>query len=196
MSNVKYQFNEHDDLLIRKNYAAGNKRSGAVNQLAKRLGCSRTTIHRRAVEIGAIRTTHHKRAPWTEEQNLILEENAHKSLNAINQALIRKGHPSHSLEGIRRQLWRLNLDRRLSKNDAGIYSQADVCRLMGCYTKTVQRHIRLGLLKAEKRADVAQTEYLISAKDLKQFIVNNISVVDFATIDKYWLVDLLTGKHA
>ena len=63
----------------------------------------------------------------------------------------------------------------------------------------ILRHIKLGNLKAMRR-DMNRTPqqggnyFLIKDKNAREFIINNIHIIDFRKADKYWLVDILTGK--
>ena len=36
--------------------------------------------------------------------------------------------------------------------------------------------------------------WLIKDKDVRDFIVNNVNLIDLRKVDKYWFVGLLTGE--
>lgn len=193
MAKPRIHFDERTDALIKKAYASRNLKSGDIKSLAQKTGISSSTLHRRAVQLGVSRIGYKHNAKWTYEELELLEKHAHHSLEWIAQTLAKNGYPKRSIEAIRSALTRQNISRRLSKNDAGIFTQADVARFMGCQTKTVNLHIKSGALKAKLRNDITSLEYQIKAKDIKHFVVNNVSMIDMTKVDKYWLVDILTG---
>ena len=68
----------------------------------------------------------------------------------------------------------------------------------GVDSSVVARWIKKGLMKTQKRG-TARTEdqggdsYYIKDIWVRNFIVDNVGILDFRKIDKYWLVDLLSG---
>lgn len=187
-------FDDSADRLIRKAYAGGNKKTGSIKQAAKQLGISTSSVHRRAAELGVLRAVYKQQTEWTDHELEILEANAHKDLESINRLLVKAGSPSRSLEAIKSKLKRIGIGLREAKIDAGIYSLGELARLMGVTPTSIKRRIKSGQLLAEARPDVDQIEYLIHAKQVRQFIIENLPQIDIAACDKYWLVDLLTGK--
>jgi excisionase family DNA binding protein len=189
----RIQFDERMDRIIRAAYLNGHKKTGDVSKAAVRLGVSQSSITRRAAEIGCIRAGYKTWKQWTPAEIDLLESKAYMSLNAINQALVRAGHPSRSLDAIRSKLSDIHINRRQARADAGLYTIKELGRLMGCSDGTIQRAIKSGHLKARQRQDVNQTEYSITTADVREFIKTCLPSIDIATIDKYWLIDLLTG---
>jgi len=63
----------------------------------------------------------------------------------------------------------------------------------------VLRAIRTGILKASKRIQNRTPQqggnaWLIKDKDVREFIINNVNLIDLRKVDKYWFVGLLTGE--
>ncbi|WP_026601449.1 helix-turn-helix domain-containing protein [Methylomonas sp. 11b] len=189
----RIQFDDRMDKIIRTAYLNGHKKTGDVGKAALRLGISQSSITRRAAEIGCLRAGYKTWKQWTPAEIELLENNAHKSLNAINQILVRAGHPSRSLDAVKSKLNDIQINRRQARADAGLYTIKELQRLMGCSEGTIQRAIKSGHLKASQRKDVNQPEYNITAADVRAYIKNCLPSVDIATCDKYWLIDLLTG---
>lgn len=186
-------FDDRTDQLIRKAYMTGHTKSGHVKKAAAQLGISQASISRRASALGVIRTVHKPNYEWTPEQLEILEQNAHKELEAINRILIKSGAPRRSVDAIRSRIRRLGIQLREAKIDAGVYTLSELARLMGVEKNTVKRHITSGALKAKQRPNVQQLEYVIDAKNVRTWIIQHLPQIDLAACDKYWLVDLLTG---
>jgi hypothetical protein len=184
-------FSDADDAMIRRVY--NNRQKGGVKNIASRLGCSTGSVSRRAAELGCIRFVKKTQREWTQAEINIVETNAHKELTLINAALMRGGFESRSLDAIRKCCQRIGIGLRSAKTDSGIYTQAELARLMGIDRNTVQRHIRTGHLKADIRKGVDQLEYNITARDVRRFIIDYAPNVDIAACDKYWLIDILTG---
>jgi hypothetical protein len=44
------------------------------------------------------------------------------------------------------------------------------------------------------RSDGRASQWLVKEKDLRKFVINYTAHLNFARIDKFWLVDLLTGS--
>jgi len=186
-------FDEHVDTLIRRAYANHGK-PGNMQRLSERLGISTTSICRRAVAIGCHVRTNKVVRKWTQQEIDILEANAHKELETINRALIRQGFASRSIDSIKYMLRRQGFDQRESKVLAGLYSQKQLALLMGVYPSTISNYIRSGILEANRRPGVDQIEYNIKVKHVKRLIIDYAPQIDISKCDKYWLIDILTGK--
>jgi len=79
------------------------------------------------------------------------------------------------------------------------YSARSVALCFGIDEHSVIRWIKQGWLKAKRRG-TERTEanggdmYFIKNQWIRKFIKESVAVIDFRKIDKYWLIDLLSGK--
>lgn len=86
---------------------------------------------------------------------------------------------------------------RFLKNLNG-QSATHLAMCLGEDTHFVQRAINRGLIKTNRRIQNRTPQqggnaYLIKDKDAREFIVENVNMIDLRKVDKYWFVDLLTG---
>ncbi len=68
------------------------------------------------------------------------------------------------------------------------FNVASIAVWFGVDDHTVKAWIKRKLLKSQKREG---NRYYIRRAWVKSFVVNNVAIIDFRKIDKYWLVDLL-----
>ena len=166
--------------------------NGEVNALAKSVGYPRWKISRYAITQGWLAKT--KKAPdWIEEELAILERWAHLTPENIHLKL--------KAAGFKRSYFGITIKRkrmRFLKNLRG-QSAISLSECFGVDMKVVTRWIKLGYLKARRRG-TARTErqggdhWFIKDKWIRDFVVDNVAVIDLRKVDKYWLVDLLTNK--
>lgn len=191
----RIEFDAQADKLVRSAYSQGyNRKHGGVMDVAARLGVSCSTIHRRAAELGIINSGHKKLIPWSPEEEQLLEQHAHRELDSINRILAKHGFQRRNLDSIKSKLKRLNISLRQARTDAGYYTLCELADLFGVDKNKLVRHIKRGDLKAKTRENITQLEYLIAAKDVREFIKTCLPSIDINRIDKYWLVDILTGE--
>jgi hypothetical protein len=189
----KYVFTEHMDNLIRDLYR--NKYSpchGRVAKLAVQLNIPRWMVSRRALEINVLEP-HIKEPEWTKQELHILELNALRTPVVIQRKLKLLGY-HRSIYGIMLKRKRLRLTSQQIKGSARA-----VAECFGVDASTVaDQWIRKGLLKATRRgtARTAQQggdEWFIKERDIREFIIDNVGIIDFRKVDKFWLVNVLTG---
>lgn len=188
----RIHYDEHKDRIIRHAYQTGVNRSGLVKQAAKKLGISISSMHRRAAFLGVIRSSSKTHLPWSETETEIVEQHAHLTPRIIIKKLIKAGFKSRTEYSILYKLRSLGIGQRQARIDAGIYTLKEVSRLSGITAQSLAKYINKGWLKAEKRNDVTQIEYIIKAADLRKFIIEYVANIDILRFDKFWLVDVLT----
>ena len=198
MPSPKYVFTAAMDAEITKSYqenvsSGGNRVNAPRRALSERLGIPRSTISARAAVLGIIPTTRTSKA-WSDEELTILEHHAHKSLHTIKYHLKRKGY-ARSLSSIRHCLNRSNLLKNLKGQSA-----TSLALCFNVKPTVVTGWIRRGHLKAKRRGTARTTQqggdaWFITDRQVRDFIVRYIEVIDFRKIDKYWLVDLLAGGY-
>jgi hypothetical protein len=80
-------------------------------------------------------------------------------------------------------------------------SATSLAKCFGADAKMITGWIENGWLKAEKRG-THRTEkqggdmYYILTSDVREFIIDNIGVIDIRKVDKFWFVDMLARKEA
>jgi hypothetical protein len=166
--------------------------SGEVREFAKRHGLPRWKISRYAQNMGW--TSKQKKEPdWSDKELGILERSAHHCPEVISRKLREMGY-TRSIVGIVLKRKRMRFIKNLHGQSA---TQLAVC--LGEDIHFVTRAIDNGLLKAFKRElnrtpQQGGNPYLIKDKDVREFIINNVHMIDLRKVDKYWFVDLLAGE--
>ena len=191
---TKYVFTPEVDDQIRKLYQnkVGMKSvayKGYVRDLAEKLNMPRWRVSRRAAELGLL-PVQKKEPVWAEKELKILERHAHKTPPRIQIHLKKAGY-QRSQQGIFLKRKRMRFLRNLNG-----YSARSVALCFGIDDHSVVRWVEQGWLKAKRRGTerTINDHYLIKNKWIRKFIKENVAVIDFRKVDKYWLVDLLTVK--
>lgn len=176
---------------IRKAYQ-GDTGNGEIRDLAIRLGLPRWKVTRYAISQGF--TAKQKKEPdWSQRELSILHQNAHLAASVIQKRLKKHGFCRTEV-GIVIKRKRMRFLQNLNGHSA-----RSVAECFGIDVHSVMRYIKNGWLVAKKRG-TQRTEaqggdsWYIKDKDIRDFVINSVAVVDFRKIDKYWLVDLLSGK--
>ena len=166
--------------------------NGEVRELARSLCLPRWRVSRWALELG-VRERCAKEPPWSDTELQILERWTHLCLERI-QIRLKKAGFARSLNGIILKKKRM----RFRACDNGYTANA----LAGCFNvdpKTITRWIEAGHLKAERRGTARQEVqggdmWWIKEKDIRRFIIESVALIDIRKVDKFWLVDILTGQ--
>ena len=179
----------HDEIMA---VYQGDTGDGQVRDMAIRLGLPRWKVTRCAIDNGW--TAKQKKEPdWSEKELKILERNAHLTPSVIQRRLRKYGY-HRSEVGIVIKRKRMRFLQNLNGHSARTVSEC-----FGIDIHSVARYIEKGWLKAQKRGTYRTAAqggdiYYIKDKWIKDFIIENVAVIDFRKVDKYWLVNLLTGK--
>lgn len=190
---VVYRTTPQIDNMIRTLYQAPPK-PGAVKALSERIDRPRWWLRQRAIRLG-ISVPRFKETAWSAEEVRLVEANAHKKPNTITRLLARHGY-SRSASAVMNKIRRLQCDT----TDYDHYSARGLSIAMGVDAKTVTRWIQSGLLKADRKGTDRTDQqggdmWRISRKQVREFIADNVGMIDIRKVDKYWLVDLLVGKY-
>lgn len=179
---------------IKRLYLEKRGHSGAVREFADKVGLPRWKVTRYAIDRGWI--PKQPRDPvWSAEELAIMERNAHHCPAVIRLKLKAAGF-SRTTAGIVLKRKRMRMLQNIEGMSA---NQLALC--LGEDIHFVLRAIRHGLLKAQRR----QTErtpqqggdtFLIREKHSRDFILDNLNMIDLRKVDKYWFVDLLTNGGA
>lgn len=165
---------------------------GAVKDLANKTGIPRWRLSKHAREMGII--AKQKKEPlWTEREIKILQSSAHLTLDRI-QINLKKAGFKRTAQGIFIKRKRMRFIANLNGQSA-----TSVAMCFGVDSKVVTRWIKKGWLKAKRRgtnrtAIQGGDLWWIKDKWIKDFIISSVAVIDIRKIDKYWLIDLITGE--
>lgn len=195
----KYFFDDLKDKMIRHAYTSPDvgRRNGPIKALARRLDIPTYALLRRARKLGLNPRVARYGKAWTDAELAIVRQHAERTAETISRRLAKAGFirtPNAVSICLKRQL---GLSRKEARMEAGMYNLTDAARLLGCDEKLLSRMIGCGDLPAKRvdgRPDGRASYYLVREKDLRKMLIQHTAHFNFGRIDKYWLVDLLTGQ--
>jgi hypothetical protein len=160
-----------------------------IKELSRRFSIPAWKISRRARLIKAYEPRV-KELPWSARELHILELNAMYVPEVIQRKLRARGF-RRSVAGID-----IKRDRMRFKEQQEPCSARAVSRCFGIDTHTVLSWIAKGWLKAahkgtKRHGHQGGDEWIIKDKDIRNFIIDNIGVVDLRKVDKWWFVSVL-----
>jgi hypothetical protein len=165
-----------------------------VTEIARRLGVDRWVISQRCLRLGLTRTRK-KEPQWTPAEDELMK---HVPLHDPRKcAEIFRAHGfSRTPTAIMVRAKRINLSRR--NKDAG-YSARAAALILGLDNKTVSEYCLKGVIKSSRRKTNRLPQqggdpHSIAPGDLRQFVIDNLELIDFRKVDKFALVDLLVLK--
>lgn len=177
---------------IKRLYRNKRAKSGDLTAFCRRHGVPNWKVSRYAQRQGWMAKT--KKEPrWSDRELAILERYAHLCPERIQLKLKTAGF-KRSLSGIIVKLKRGRFLQNLNGQTA-----RSVALCLGEDEHFVTKAIKDGMLKADRRG-TKRTEaqggdmWFIKDKDLRQFVIDNVHMIDLRKVDKWWFVDLLTGK--
>lgn len=166
--------------------------NGDVKRFAERHGLPRWKITRYAQHMGW--SAKQKKADkWTDRELRILRQSAHHCPEIIQKRL--------KNIGFKRTLHSIVLKRKRMRFLQNLNGQTahSLAMCLGEDVHFVLRAIRTGLLKASKRIQNRTPQqggnmWLIKDKDIREFIIENVNMIDLRKVDKFWFVGILTGE--
>lgn len=183
------------DAAIVDAYRSDNPLRGLKN-LSRVTGRPRAWLTNRAAVLGLSRPKF-KEAQWCAAEFEILTERMHQAPGTIRQALREAGYP-RTINAIVLQLRRRKGWAR-GKVD-GQYTKLMLQECFGVSGETLSRWARIGLrvirepaIATGKAHDAA--EWSVRELHLRRFVMENVAIIDFRKVDKFWLVDLLTSRR-
>lgn len=170
------------------------KKRGEVAELADQLGVPRWWLTKRAIKLG-LTIQHKKQPPWTAAENALMEK---APLHEPDKAakLFREHGFRRSPTAIMVQAKRLGLSRRAARKTL---SASAAAKILGVDSKWVTERCISGALKASRRNDRRRTQqggsaWEISRADLRQYILDNLEMVDLRKVEKFAFVDLIATQ--
>lgn len=170
----------------------------ALKQLSRATGRPRVWFTNRAAVLGLV-TPRFKQLPWSQAERELVSTMRGKHPQTIRQAL-RKAGFARTTTAVVMELKRMGWRRE--KAD-GHYSAATLCQCFGVSADTLRRWDRLGLEVAREKSMRAsphakphdKAEWCVTERALRAFVIDNVAIIDFRKVDKFWLVDLLAASE-
>jgi hypothetical protein len=166
-----------------------------VRALAESLGMPRWCVSRRALELGLIAKAR-KEPAWSAEELAFLKAHGRLTWNVIQLKLKQAGFVHRSVNGIK-----IKFQRIFGNKPHEGYTCREVGKLFSIDAHGILGWIETGLLRAEHRGTARLPAnggdmWLIREADVRQFVIDNVELIDFRKLDKFWLVELLSGGEA
>lgn len=190
---VKYTIDHRHYDRIKQVYLSGTGQ-GQVTALAKLIGIPRWKITRFAISQGWVQKAVKSKA-WSPEEEAMLQNLSRYCIDKIAQKMRNAGYPRTPTAIAMR------MRRKRTRSNLKGYSAHQVSECLGIDSKGVTRLITQKKLVADRRG-TARTEqqggdmWYIKPKELRDYVINYISEIDFRKIDRYWLVDILIGERS
>jgi hypothetical protein len=186
------------DALIRDFYARFRGK-GAVRRLQVRTGWSGNAIQGRAGELGLVIPRPVDVREWMPGELDILElDGTAVTYQTIQRRLVEAGFPRRTMGSIQAKMNRMRLTRKWGR--VGCWNQTELADLLGMTRSTLRSLTEAGKIRGERhvlderfnsRDDQA---YLYQGAEVRRFIIEHIEAIHLERVDKYWLIEVLTGR--
>lgn len=165
--------------------------SGAA-ELARQLGEPRWLISQRCNKLGLTRPRK-KEPPWTAAEDELMKRIPLYDADKCSEIFRAHGF-NRTATAIRVRAKRLSLSCR----QQGTFSARTAAKVIGWDNKTVCEYCLKGLIKSSRRKTNRLPQqggdpHSIERADLRQFVIENLELIDFRRVDKFTLVDLLVS---
>jgi hypothetical protein len=195
----RYSTSDAIDNSIRRCFSGETPRSEAVARLCAALGRPRVWINSRARALGLV-VPRYREGHWSEREVDIL-----RAAGAVHPDTIRR---KLKVEGFNRTSTAILLKQKKLRimrdlDDNGHYTATALGEIFGVSRDTVARWADHGLLAGhrlkghrspERRPAHDAAFWQFSPREVRQFVIENVAIIDFHKVDKFWLVDLLAGS--
>ncbi|GEM_PF-3075198 len=166
-----------------------------VRELAEKFGLPRWKISKRAFRLGVVPVCHIKKKEpvWAKAELALLRKYAALTVEQIQRRLRTAGY-SRGLNAIKIKVYRI-----VGRKPRDGYSSGSLAKRFGIDSHYIERLIKSGLLKAERRGTNRTQEqggdwWIIQEAAVRDFIIKNPEMVDFRKVDGPWLVDVVAGN--
>lgn len=163
-----------------------------VAELARQLGEPRWLITQRCRRLGLTRPRK-KEPPWTAAEEELMKRVPLHDVEKCSEIFRAHGF-ARTATAIMVRSKRIGLSRRTH----GTFSATSAAKIIGWDSKTVAEYCLKGILKAGRRKTKRLPQqggdpHSIERADLRQFVIDNLELIDFRKVDKFALVDLLVA---
>lgn len=165
--------------------------SGAA-ELARQLGEPRWLITLRCRKLGLTRPRR-KEPPWTAAEDELMKRVPLHDPDKCSEIFRAHGF-NRTATAIMVRTKRIGLSRRAH----GTFSAGAAAKVLGLDGKTVAIYCLNGTIKSSRRKTKRLPQqggdpHSIERADLRQFVIDNLELIDFRKVDKFALVDLLVN---
>ena len=172
----------------------GEPKLGAIKRLALTLGRPRTWVSNRARFLGLV-VPRFKQLPWSEAELAIVRQYGKYHPDTVRRHLKEAGF-SRSSVAVSLMVKRQHIEREIDDN---LYTARGLGLALGVDSQAVTTWIARGWLKAKRKkveagCDPLKGDWQIHRNAIRDFVVENVALVDFRKVDKFWLVDLLNEQ--
>ena len=183
---------EQLDAAIRKLYAQGLVKPGAMTAFCRTWGRPRQWVRYRAIQLRAI--VGRTRRPWTAAEDAILAEAEGKGARFMQKALAKAGILDRTETAIAERCRKLALSALIDRGDD--YTASSAAAALGLEGHVVLRWIKAGRLKATAEpCRVGEgLVWRIRHKDLRAFLIGHPLDWYPGRCDRSWLVEILAGR--
>jgi hypothetical protein len=169
--------------------------SAGIRALLENTGWKRGWVYKRAAELAltTIKPGSDYRF-WSPAEESILEENPGLPIRALVDKLKRAGF-ARTWGAVAQKRRDMEIGRRREEGALNNnYSTGQLGAALGVSNRQVYQWIRTGLLAAKPLTGSEVGEMVIRGKDVRKFLIEYTAHVKFSRIDRYFLVDILTGE--
>lgn len=187
----KYDSTDAMDNVIRLGFE--NQKPGFLLNIARQIGRGEGWIKQRAAELGIV-ILPLRNKDWSQEEDRLLADGAEDGMNSSKLSGLLKRHGFvRSLPAVRSRLFRIQVALHQDCETTGTYNIAHLAALFGADWRTVKKWINILGLPAERQP--GNDEWLVDRQELRRWVMKNLAVVNFHTLDKYWFASLLYGER-
>lgn len=180
------------DAAIRRLYAGGPLKAGAMLAFCRTWGRSRQWVRSRAIQLRVVGSTGPRRR-WTEAEEAILARLEGRGTRAMQRALIAAGYRDRTEPAIAERC----RTREIQVRDQGDeYSASSAAAALGVEVHQVLNWIKRGRLQATaQRTPGGEVGiHRIAHADLREFLITYPLDWHPGRCDRAWLVEILAGR--
>lgn len=163
-----------------------------VKEIARRLGEPHWLITQRCLRLGLTRPRK-KEPQWTAAEDELMKRVPLHDPDKCSEIFRAHGF-TRTATAIMVRSKRIGLRRRYTET----FSAGAAARVLGLDNKTVCEYCLKGIIKSSRRKTKRLPQqggdpHSIERADLRQFVIDNLELIDFRKVDKFALVDLLVS---
>ena len=161
-----------------------------LKEIALRFERTRGYLRRRAEELNLTLRQVKRHSKWSEEEQRILERNAHLSCEAIQKRLVNEGY-ERTVSAIRDRITLHNL-----RQGTPYFRQEQLAQYLGVSAQKVRRWMQEGLIRFQRMQTNSPADpLLVHRNEVRRFIQRNPMAIDLRRVDQLWFLDtVFDGK--
>lgn len=157
-----------------------------LKEITLRFGRTRGYLRRRAEELNLPLRQVKRHSKWSEEEQRILERNAHLSCEAIQKRLVNEGY-KRTISAIRDRITLHNL-----RQGTPYFRQEELVQYLGVSAQKVRRWMQEGLIRCQRMQTNSPTDpRLVHRNEVRRFVQRNPMAIDLRRVDQLWFLDIV-----